>query len=145
MFKNEEVKSERTIDEEIEAIKEKLATLEKQKAEKALAEKEAAKITRKEEADVVKQAITKRLEGEAAAKKAKAAAYKTYLEACDTAEAEVSKLRAAEKEQLEAFCKKYGAYHESIQLGDATYSYHYSNEVSAVDPFKKLLSDFWLL
>ena len=139
---------EKTIEEQIEAAEAQLAELKKAQLAKVEAEKEAAKLARKEEAVVVEQAITARYEVEAAAKKARAEAYKVYLEACDAEDAKVREAKEAEKNALKEFCEKHPeGFHTTIKLGDITYNYDYSENqpVKFVDPFKKLFNEFWFI
>lgn len=133
-------------EEELAALKakqaEKQAELAKQAAQEKEAQLESARATRKADAEVVKAAITARLEQETATRKAQAEAYKIYLEACDEAEKALQKKKETESKALNDFCGKYGSFHDTITVGDATYTCNYTNKVSYVDPFKKLL-DFW--
>jgi len=103
-----------------------------------------AKEERKAEAEEVKAAIKARYEAEIAANTAKKDAYKAYLEACDKADNAVKEAKHAEHEKLTAFCAKHPeGFHDTIQIGNATYNYNYSTSTSsAVDPFIRLLSWF---
>lgn len=135
--------STKTIEEQIAEQEAKLAELKKEQAAILEEQKEAAKASRKEEAEVVKEAIKARLEQEAATRKAKRDAYKIYLEACDAADKLLVDAKKEETIKLNEFCKKYGSFHETITIGDTTYTCNYDTDrVSYVDPFKKLL-DFW--
>lgn len=94
-------------------------------------------------ADKVKSAITARVEAEAAAAKEKREAYKAYLEACDVADKKVAEKKKIEAEELRKFCEEYGAFHDTITIGDATYNVNYSvssNTLSNLDPFERLFS-----
>lgn len=106
-------------------------------------EKKAAAETKKTEAEEVKKAIVARVDAEVCAKKAKAEAYKKYLEELDTITKEVEEFKENEAKELKAFCEKYGGFHETITIGDITYKCDYSTKVNHVDPIKKLLDSFW--
>lgn len=98
-------------------------------------------------ADKVKAAITERIEAEARAKKVKTEAYKAYLKALDAENAKVNEKKKAENEALREFCKKYGYYHDTIKIGDASYDYRYSDSseyapVSLLDVFNNIWTNF---
>lgn len=107
-------------------------------------EKKKAATIKKTAADVVKVAIVKRVEAEAAARKAKTEAYEKYLKELDAIDAKVADAKTAESEALKTFCEKYGSFHDTITIGDVTYNCNYETNVSYVDPIRKLLDSFWL-
>ena len=109
--------------------------------DKAEEEKKHAIELRKAEATEVKAAIKSRVEAEVEARKAKAEAYEIYLKACEEAETKVRAAKQTEKEKLTEFCKSHPeGFHDTIKIGDVTYTYDYSegNE-TYVDPFTRLL------
>lgn len=103
-----------------------------------------AKEERKALSESVKEAITHRVEAQISAREAKEKAYKAYLEACDEADKKVKEAKKAEQEKLTEFCKKYPeGFHDTIKIGDVTYKFDYSTNVTSyVDPLMKLLTWF---
>lgn len=106
----------------------------------AIAARQKAAEERKSEAEVVKAAITARIQAERKARQARLDAYKVYLQAIDEANAEVEELKKAEAEAIKKFTRKYGGFHDYITIDDVTYSVDYS--VNESDPFSKLLQSF---
>ena len=103
-----------------------------------------AKEERKAESEAVKLAVAERVEAEIEARKVKAEAYKAYCEACDKADETVKAKRKVEQEKLTEFCKKHPeGFHDTIKIGDVTYKFDYSTNVTSyVDPLMKLLTWF---
>ena len=103
-----------------------------------------AKEDRKLESEAVKSAVAERVQAELEARKIKAEAYKTYCEACDKADEAVASKRKTEQEKLTEFCKKHPeGFHDTIKIGDVTYKFDYSTNVTSyVDPLMKLLTWF---
>lgn len=103
-----------------------------------------AKEERKLEVEAVKTAVTERVEAEVEARKVKAEAYKAYCEACDKADESVRAKKKVEQEKLTEFCKKHPeGFHDTIKIGDVTYKFDYSTNVTSyVDPLMKLLTWF---
>ena len=103
-----------------------------------------AKEERKALSEAVKEAVTKRVEAQIAAREAKEKAYKAYLEACDEADKKVKEAKKNEQEKLTEFCKKHPeGFHDTIKIGDVTYKFDYSTDVTSyVDPLMKLLTWF---
>lgn len=110
---------------------------------------------RKTEAKEIEEAIKHRDELLEKSYKTKNDAYRTYLEAvesarkayeetCGSVEAETREAAKAVDEKLREFCKKYpGGYHATIKYDDGTtktYSYNYSepSTLPAVDLFDRL-------
>lgn len=119
-------------------------------AEKEWEEAHNAELKAKEEkkaaAKKVEDAITLRIQTEQEAVKAKAEAYKAFLETCDEIDAKINETKVAEKEALTDFCDRYGAFHTTLTVGDNKYQYSYSNKEtesnvisSYADLFKRLL------
>ncbi len=111
---------------------------------KAEEEKESKIALRKQEAEAVKAAVTARVEAQLAARKAKEAAYEVYLAACDEADKKVEEAKQNELAELREFCQKHPeGFHDTIKIGDVTYSYNYNgNRNTYVDPFMRLLGWF---
>jgi len=103
-----------------------------------------AKEDRKLEVEAVKKAVTERVQAEVEARKVKTEAYKAYCEACDKADESVRAKKKEEQEKLTEFCKKYPeGFHDTIKIGDVTYKFDYSTNVTSyVDPLMKLLTWF---
>lgn len=117
------------------------------KAEKefevAEAKKKEVSDARKEEADKVKALIIARIKTEQEVNKGKKEACKAYLSKCDELDSKLDEVKDAQAKALQEFCKKYGAFHETITLGDATYTCDYSNRVSHSSIFDRLFDYYF--
>lgn len=128
---------------------ESMSKLEEAEAKVSEENKKRQELTdaKKAMADKVKTAITERIEAEAKAKKVKTDAYKAYLKTLDAENDKVNEKKRAENEALREFCKKYGYYHDTIKIGDASYDYRYSDSsdcshVSLLDVFNSIWTNF---
>lgn len=110
----------------------------------AEAEKETKAITLKKEATDVRTAVQNRVKAQIEARKQKEEAYKVYLDVCDAANEKVRLAKQKEAKALTEFCKKHPeGYHDTIKIGDVSYSVDYNtNFTSCLDPLMKLLGWF---
>lgn len=114
-----------------------------QKYEVEQAEKNQLKDAKKAAADAVKQAITKRIKGEQEYIKKKAHLRDEYTQELEKISNEYASLKEDERKAKYDFCKKYGAYHDTITVDDVTYKYDFDLKNNTyLDPFAKLL-DYW--
>lgn len=114
-----------------------------QKFEVEQAEKNQLKDAKRAAADTVKQAITERIKGEQEYIKKKAQLRDEYAQSLEKISKEYTNLKEAERKAKYDFCKKYGAYHDTITVDDVTYKYDFDLKGDTyLDPFAKLL-DYW--
>lgn len=104
--------------ESVEALDKAEAEVSEKKAEEQkLAE------TKKSKAESVKAKIVERVEADRNLKQVKREAYQEYLKKVEAAEDILEEKKKAESEAVNDFCKEYGSFHETIKIGDGTYTY----------------------
>lgn len=119
------------------------AELEVKRQEEA---KKNALACKKQDVEVVKSAIAKRIETDIQAKKEAAKAYEEYLAKLDEIKNSQAEAKKAERDALNEFCSKYKeGFHDTITVDDIQYKFDYSTSgnVSFTDPLDRLLTSFF--
>lgn len=116
---------------EIQEAEAKLSELKKEKTEKEETEKKAAALARKEEANIVNEAIDKYEEAKIVCNEKIKTAYDEYQKKVNEAEKELRALETDADEKLKKFLETHDSFHYSYKSKDGKVerNYNYRNRV----------------
>lgn len=141
-------KTDKKYDSVGELEKDEKAYDDRKKAELTVRSDRAAMAKKVEDADKAYSSAVERYDADRAAaydayKKAIEAARAEYQKAIDAAEAPVKEAEKSRRQELEAFCDKYGAYHKTY-TGEKADAVAKAIDREIGDFHRRLMDDFWL-